>query len=239
MKHTIVLAACLLIFATACGPSSAEQATMTATVQTATAASWTKTPTATLIPTLTPTLTPSPTHTAIPEFLSGWIFYENEWLTLYYPPDWTTTEPREHACMPGSTDCVINLLHSAAEDVRIEIVRYPPGSSPVQDVEKTDQEDWDLKIMLAMLNGIDINAIKLISRTVFEVGGETAVQRVYEYPIVDMASMRIVGKWYINNVRVINGKDEYIFEMRTEVQEEFNAYQNIPDQILSTIVFLK
>lgn len=69
----------LLVFlATACAPSPAQQATLTATAFTATAASWTDTPvptmtslpTETLTPTITstPTITPTLTITATPTF---------------------------------------------------------------------------------------------------------------------------------------------------------------------------
>jgi hypothetical protein len=66
----------ILLFLTACGPSPEEQALLTATSITATAAAWTKTPTLTLTftPTLTPTetftptITPSPTISATPTF---------------------------------------------------------------------------------------------------------------------------------------------------------------------------
>ena len=68
----------IVILLSACGASPEEQATMTAAARTATAASWTdtptptstSTPTATLTPTLTltPSITPSPTITATPTF---------------------------------------------------------------------------------------------------------------------------------------------------------------------------
>jgi hypothetical protein len=64
----------LLLLLTACGPSPEEQAAMTATSYTATAAAWTDTPTLTpsmtFTPTttLTPTITPSPTITLTPIF---------------------------------------------------------------------------------------------------------------------------------------------------------------------------
>ena len=60
----IVLVFCLLIPLSACGPSQEQQAAMTATSMTATAAAWTPTPTATHTPTAT--LTPTPTQTPTP-----------------------------------------------------------------------------------------------------------------------------------------------------------------------------
>ncbi len=63
MKN-LLLVLCIVLFLTACGPSPEQQAAMTATAITATAASWTLTPT----PTVTPTsiLTPTPTNTPLP-----------------------------------------------------------------------------------------------------------------------------------------------------------------------------
>lgn len=76
MRLKIVLL--LVLFVSACAPSAEQQATLTATSITATAASWTKTstptltftPTDTLTPTLTftPTITPTLTVTATPTF---------------------------------------------------------------------------------------------------------------------------------------------------------------------------
>jgi sarcosine oxidase delta subunit len=61
-KLALILLTCILL--AACGPSPEQQATNTATVQTATAASWTSTPLPTAAQTLT--FTPSPTATFTP-----------------------------------------------------------------------------------------------------------------------------------------------------------------------------
>jgi WD40 repeat protein len=70
MKPVYLLACCLLVTLTACGPSSEEQATMTAIAMTSTAQAWTATPTptATFTPTSssTPTITPTPPQTPTP-----------------------------------------------------------------------------------------------------------------------------------------------------------------------------
>lgn len=80
MKKQVTALLIALFILTACGPSPEEQATLTATSITATAAAWTKTPTSTFTPsptstftptatfTLTPSITPSPTITATPTF---------------------------------------------------------------------------------------------------------------------------------------------------------------------------
>jgi len=64
-KHTLFLTV-LMLLVTACAPSAEELAAMTATAKTATAASWTKTPTVTYTPTSTSTQTPTPTETFTP-----------------------------------------------------------------------------------------------------------------------------------------------------------------------------
>ncbi len=78
MKKQIGAGLLILFLLTACGSSPEEQATLTAISITATAASWTETPSVTLTSsptststptiTLTPTNTPSPTVTATPTF---------------------------------------------------------------------------------------------------------------------------------------------------------------------------
>jgi hypothetical protein len=66
MKYHIFLLIIVLSLVTACGLSAEEQAAMTATASTATAAAWTRTPTVTNTPTLTSTLTSTPTETLTP-----------------------------------------------------------------------------------------------------------------------------------------------------------------------------
>lgn len=65
MKLTAPLIICLA-FTVACGPSTEQIATMTASAATTTAAAWTKTPTPTDTPTATPTETPTATLTLTP-----------------------------------------------------------------------------------------------------------------------------------------------------------------------------
>lgn len=62
MKRIPFLTCLIFGLLSACGPSPEQQATMTATAQTATAAMWTKTPTSTF----TQTFTPTPTSTFTP-----------------------------------------------------------------------------------------------------------------------------------------------------------------------------
>ena len=158
-------------------------------------------------------------------------------MTLAYPPDWTAIEPR--ACTPGSPNCIIRLSHSPSEDVKIEIIRFPSGTFASGDIDKEEQVDWTLSLVVAEANGIDDQLIKTISRTKILVDGKTAIRRVYEYPMVDLASLKVKGFWYIDRIIIMNGEDQYYFEMRTSVEEEFKVYQTVADQIVNTIVFLK
>ncbi len=78
MRKIVVMYLFILFIISACGPSPEEQATRTATAITATAASWTNTPTITFTPsptltltptiTFTPTITPTSTITTTPTF---------------------------------------------------------------------------------------------------------------------------------------------------------------------------
>lgn len=66
MKYFQLLSIPLIMLLTACGPSPEEQATMTATAITATAAAWTATPSMTMTATITATPTRIPTKTSTP-----------------------------------------------------------------------------------------------------------------------------------------------------------------------------
>jgi hypothetical protein len=80
MRKHLFIASVIVLLLAACGPSPEEQAALTAAAITATAASWTETPTATFTPsststatstptvTFTPTITLTPTETATPTF---------------------------------------------------------------------------------------------------------------------------------------------------------------------------
>ena len=259
MKHCYVYLF-LLLFLTGCGPSVEEQATMTATAMTATAASWTRTPTSTATPTATITLTstPSPTltitstptrtptstrtptltATPTPTIDSTWIFFENEWLTLYYPPDWTIQNPREYACFPGSTDCIIRLSHLTSENVEIEIIRQPPGIPSYRNVIEADQRYWNNTLLGASFVGAP-DLLKLLARNDIVIDGLGAVQRLYEYPLVDPSTYKVIGTQYNYQVLIMQGKDLYFFRMVTDNSEEFEMYKGIAEQLIYTIVFQK
>jgi hypothetical protein len=138
--------------------------------------------------------------------------------------------------MPGSTDCVINLAHEPSEDIRIEIIRNPSGTPSTNDVVLVDQENWDLKFLSTRLLNVEI---KLVSYTDILIDDKKAIKRVYEYPIVDPATYKVKGTWYICQILVLNDNDEYYFEMRTEVADEFDTYLEVAEHIAGSINFNK
>lgn len=210
------------------------------------------TPTLTATPTITPTFTPSftptktgtPTRTATltltpsPTVNPSWIFYESEWLTLYYPPDWTIEPAREFACIPGSTDCIIHLSHSPSESVDIELIRQPPMIPAYRNVTEADERYWNAVSIGATLIGAQ-DLLKLISRTEITVGGLMAIKRLYEYPQADPATYAIIGIQYTYEVQVMNGQDLYHFRMVTTSADEFELYTGVADELINTIIFLK
>jgi hypothetical protein len=231
ISRFLLLALAFALLAAACSRAP-EIPTLTPTL-TNTATS-TALPTSTATSTITPTSTPTLTPTIDP----SWIFFESEWLTLYYPPDWTLEKPREHACMPGSTDCIIRLSHSESESIEIEFIRYPPGVPELANVNAADQWYWQNTTLSATI----INAkdhLKLLSRTNINVGERAAVKRLYEYPLVDPATNKIFGTQYTYQVLVMNGKDLYDFRMTTKNSDEFEKYTEIADELIKTIVFSK
>jgi hypothetical protein len=231
ISRFLLLALTFVLLAAACSRAPAMPTSTPTLTSTATS-------TATPDPTATPTITPTITPTLAPTIDPGWIFFESEWLTLYYPPDWTVQKPREHACMPGSTDCIIRLSHLASEGVVIELIRYPPGIPEYANVNQADQSEWKNTVLGATI----INAkdqLKLISRTAININGLPAVKRVYEYPLVDPATYKLIGAQYTYQVLVMNGKDLYVFRMVTTNNDEFEKYIAVADELVNTITILK
>jgi len=98
----LILYLCCFILLSACGPSAEQQAAMTSIALTATADSWTPTPTATFTPTptATPTLTPTPTPTDTPTpTLSptptrdpNRFYASDDSFSIQIPPGWDTQD---------------------------------------------------------------------------------------------------------------------------------------------------
>lgn len=216
--------------------------TATATTTPTITPTFTPTSTPTLTPTATRTATPTrtltPTFTASPTVDPSWVLHENEWVNLFYPPDWKEEKPREHACMPGSNDCILRLSHLASEEIEIEIIRTPPEMSQHDDVELADLADWGLKQMSTSMLQVS-NLLKSLSRTKISVDGQTAIRRVYEYPLVNPATGAVEGTQYNYQVLIVSEKAEYCFRLYTTNAEEFEKYKDLGDQIVNTIVFQK
>lgn len=208
-------------------------------------------PTDTPIPTITPTATksPTPTRTATstrkptqtstpkPTTDPSWIFFENEWLTLYYPPDWTIQEPRYDAC-GISTDCIIRLGHVTSENIEIELIRFPPGIPSYRNVKEADQRYWNIISLGAILIGAP-DRLKLLSHKDIVIDGYAAVQRLYEYPLVDPSTHQLTGIQYTYQVWIMQGKDLYDFHMITDHEGKFEVYKEMADKLIYTIVFRK
>jgi hypothetical protein len=98
----LILSLCCFILLSACGPSPEQQAAMTSTALTATAAAWTPTLTATLTPmptdTPTPTLTPTPTDTPTPTLSPtpthdpNRFYAPDDSFSIDIPPGWDTQD---------------------------------------------------------------------------------------------------------------------------------------------------
>ena len=218
----------LVLLTAACNPVEEELFTATPVFTSTVLPSATQT----AIPTPSTTATPTATSTVIP----GWTSFESEWLTLYYPPDWNVESPREYACAPGSTDCIIRLSHLPTEKIEIELIRYPPGIPANANVKQADKRDWDNTVLGAkMTNASDY--LELISRTEISIDNLEAIRRIYEYPLVDPATFAILETQYNYQVLVMQGEDLYFFRMYSTDAGEFEKYVNIADEIVRTIDF--
>ena len=204
----------------------------------------TNTNTFTITPSVTPSTTPSPSQTATatntftPTVDPSWVFFENKWLTLYYPPDWNIESPREHSCIPGSDDCIIHLSHLELESVEIEFYRIPPMVPQPQNVEEADEMDWNMKEFGVIFTQASDHLV-LISKETTKIDDVSAIKRLYEYPLVDPVSLEITDIQYNYRALAMKGKDSYFFLLYTTSVEEFEKYLDVVDQIVSTIVFLE
>lgn len=232
MKHATLLISLLLVFATMMLIGCAPTPTLPSPTFTPSPLPPTFTSTPEPTATTTPTLTPTPA-------LVGWILYEeNEWMTLSYPPDWKVESPREHACIPGSSDCIIRLSHSPSENIEIEIYRLPKMIPSFNNVKDADNYDWQGKEMSAMIVQAP-DALKLISRSEITVGELPAIRRLYEYPLVDPSTYKIKATQYNYQVLVLKNGDSFFVRMTTTNSNEFDQYLDIVDKLVETITFQK
>ena len=130
-----LLTVSILLLVAACGPSPEAQATMTATIQTATAAAWTETstPTNTETPTttFTPTLTDTPTSTYTPTSTDTPTITSTPTITLTPTFDYpkVTVNKAAAACKYGPAKPYLWASDLKAGDTGIVWGRAPYGSS--------------------------------------------------------------------------------------------------------------
>ncbi len=123
----------LLLLVSACGPSPEQQATLTATAQTATAAMWTKTPTATL--TFTPTYTFTSTFTPTKTFTPTATFTPTITLTptMTFTPTYdfpkVTVNVAHAACLYGPATAYLWKYDLVQGDTGVVWGRAPNGSN--------------------------------------------------------------------------------------------------------------
>jgi len=233
----------LVALLAACRPPE-QQATQTeaepAAMQTAEAPTVTQTftvtpsptPTATATPTPTLTLTPTTTPTVTPTEDPRGIFFEDQWITLYYPKDWKVESPSCGA--PGN--CILRLFHSPNEDVTIEITVIP--DSVFMDLPTEVDYWWQLLVYEAVEDKV-VNHLKLVSRKNILVDGLPAIKVLSEHPLLDSSTNALKGIEYSYQVIVNKDQDGYVFHMQTTREDEFELYQEIADKIVATIVFPK
>jgi hypothetical protein len=198
----------------------------------------TPTSTPTPAPTLTSTATPTVTPTADPRG----IFFDSEWVQLYYPTDWKVAEPGEKPRCKEIGQCILSLTRSTPEDATITMSALTLEEGTVWvynlDVDHDDRILWQSLELRTMLNKVD-DRLKSISRTKIVVDGQPAIKRLYEYPQLDSTTNTFKGIEYTYRVTMIKGQSIYIFILATTNAEEFGRFQEIADQIVATIVLPK
>lgn len=245
MKKNIIYILFVVLLTACAAPTPEPTATVTPTLVPTNTATATVTPSTTPTATVTetPTNTPSPTQTATetlvpsPTIDPDWVYFESAWVTLYLPPDWVVEEPPgEPFCFPGMLDCILWLSHLPTENIQVKLTRREPMMGASNQVRQVDRDDWANRELGAMIIGF-ADKLVLISHTVLEIDGQEAVKRVYEYPLVDVNTQKLVGTQYNYQVIVINGENIYYYQMRTEDATEFELYLEVVDQIINTLEF--
>lgn len=107
-----------------------------------------------------------------------------------------------------------------------------------RNVKEADQWYWDNTSLSARLIGTS-DRLKLLSRNEIVIDGLAAVRRLYEYPLVNPTTNKIIGTQYNYQVLILQDKDLYNFRVFTDNAAEFDMYKGITDQLIYTIVFQK
>jgi hypothetical protein len=158
MKPVVWISLIALLILAACGPSPEQQATQTATAQTATAAAWTLTPTATLTDTptstFTPTITFTPTLTFTPTFTPTATITETP--TFSYPR--VTVLEMAH-CRWGPAVAYMHARDLNAGDTGYVWGRAPIGTWLWVQMDKLDVQCWVARSVVK-IDG-DVNTVKV------------------------------------------------------------------------------
>jgi hypothetical protein len=200
----------------------------------------TETPLPTVAPTFTATLQPTPTATPTipptPTLQASWTTFETETIALAYPKAWRA-ENRTHdeKCIPGVVDCLLRILAPGDPTSRFTLVMmdFSVFGEDVN-VEKVDESLWEIEPMAFQELGLE-DLIKLESKTSLQVGGASAVRRIFSEPL--LKNKKVIGTLYVERLLMIYQRKSFHFYLNTTDESKFEGYQELMGQIIETFVF--
>ncbi len=177
----------------------------------------------------------SPLQTPVPGPV--WTRFEAPGVSLAYPDDWQALPVQDAPQVVNQKGvCLLRLAHMPEADVVFSLAKRELASGENIQVEQADQQVWNSRTLGAMtLDALD--ALVLHSQAVVWVNGQRAIQRIYEYPLVDASSLQVTGKQFIYQVLVVDGKNVYQIEMSTRDAAAFERYTAIADGIVERLKF--
>ena len=166
-----------------------------------------------------------------------WTRFETSGVSLAYPADWQAVPAQDAPQVVNQKGvCLLRLAHSPEEDVVFSLAKRELAAGESIQVEQADQQVWNSRTLGAMtLDALD--ALKLHSQTMLWINGQRAIQRIYEYPLVDASSLQVTGKQYIFQVLVVAGNNIYQIEMSTRDAAAFDRYTTIAEGIVGKLQF--
>lgn len=202
------------------------------------------TPTETPLPTVTPTLTATlrPTATATPTIpptptlQADWTTFDTDTIALAYPKTWKVeNRTQDERCIPGVIDCLLRILAPGDANTRLTLVMmdFSVFGKDVN-VEEMDQSLWEIEPMGFQDLGLE-DPVKLESKTSLQVGGASAVRRIFSEPLVK--NKRAIGTLYVERFLMIYQRKSFHFYLNTTDEAKFEGYQDLMDQIIATFVF--
>jgi hypothetical protein len=231
MKKMIVLISILLgvtILISSCGPGKFLGPTLTPTH------TFTPSPTSTLTPTSTYTSTPS--NTPKPTRNPDWSVRSTPHIQISYPRTWIVEDrSQDPVCIPGFLDCLLRITEPENPGTSITLVAID-FSSADRDVNlaEFDASIWELEIYFIEHNQL-ADGLILVSKEDIFVSGEPAIERVFHRPYIQ--GKKLMGTLYVIRVVVINDRIIYHLYFNTTDVDQFNQYQELMDEIISSIVF--